>query len=91
MPRPPHDGGEDSSRGVITGKASFAEPGAVVTDQSSGLLLAHGGAGRGWCSGGPGGKAGVGVEGKSIKCSSEERERQGYAVLLRWAFDDLRV
>lgn len=34
-----HDGWEDSSGGVITRKASFHQPRAIVAYQSSGLLV----------------------------------------------------
>lgn len=48
VPRAAHDGWEDSAWGVIASKASLAQPGAIVTDQSSCLLFTHDGARRWW-------------------------------------------
>lgn len=59
VPGPPNDGGEDGTGGIVASKSGFAEAGAIVTDQGGGFLVAHGGAGSGWRSGGPGGKAGA--------------------------------
>merc|ERR1719209_1284882 len=36
-----HNGGEDSPGGVVSGKASLAHPGAIVTDKSSNVLVTH--------------------------------------------------
>ena len=41
MPGASNDGGEDSPRGVITGKASFAHARAIVDDKSGNVLVTH--------------------------------------------------
>ena len=41
MPGASNDGGEDSPRGVITGKASFAHARTIVDDKSGNVLVTH--------------------------------------------------
>merc|ERR1712079_499262 len=38
-----HDGGEDSAGSVISGEPGLAHAGAIVNDQSGGVLVTHGG------------------------------------------------
>jgi hypothetical protein len=41
MPGASNDGGEDSPGGVITGKPGLAHAGAIVDNQSGGVLVTH--------------------------------------------------
>ena len=36
-----NDGWEDSSWSIVSGKASFAHPGAVVNDEGGGVFVTH--------------------------------------------------
>lgn len=44
--RAAHNGGEDSPGGIVSGEASLAQAGAIVTHERSGLLFTHGECGQ---------------------------------------------